>query len=250
MGMPRWPAGTSSSRGLMRISVASGRSAKSSLMIRIDGMCRPAAQLDDDRAELGGRTEPCPEPSVLGVGLRRVPAAVAEHQDVRPRRRAAIRASRQRRYGPHRRLVDRDLERVGREDADAAVVQALHRADGPVDLDDPVRVEPGALEMAVDVGREDEPAVRRSVGPAAQDGEPLVRRGATVQAHPVAVEAPGQLGILGEPLRVGDGRELEPEPLVGGIGLPEALRTAEVGQAAVDAHPRAGADQDGVGQGD
>ncbi len=73
--------------------------------------------------------------------------------------------------------------------------------DGAVDLDDPVRVEPAAMEVAVNVGRVDEPAARHPLDPAAEDREALVRLGPAVEAHPETVEAPGQLGVLAEPSR-------------------------------------------------
>ena len=66
----------------------------------------------------------------------------------------------------------------------------------------------------------------------------------------MAVEAPGERGVVGKPARVSQRDEVEPEPLVGWIGSPEPLIAPEVGQSAIDAHAGSGADQERIGRGD
>jgi hypothetical protein len=84
--------------------------------------------------------------------------------------------------------------------AAAGTLQPVERA---VDLDDARRVEAGPLEVAIDVGGEDERPPLHPRRPAPQDGEALVRSRGAVQVQAVAVEAPGQRGVAGEPVRPG-----------------------------------------------
>jgi hypothetical protein len=63
--------------------------------------------------------------------------------------------------------------------------------DRTVDLDDPV--EPGPLELAVDVSTPD--AMRKTLAPAAEDPEAGMRHGRPIEPEAVTVEAPGQLRI-------------------------------------------------------
>ena len=148
---------------------------------------------------------------------RGVPAPVAEHEDVRPARAPQRGQTGKGGDRPHSLRVDLDCERLARKNADAAFAGALHSIEGAVNLDDPLRVEAGALELAVDVGREDESS-RAASGPAQrrEDREPRVGSGLPVETHPVPVEAPGQRRVLGKPARVGQSDEIEPEPLYGG----------------------------------
>ena len=146
------------------------------------------------------------------------------------------RRSRERPDGPHRRRVDLHLAPVRLEDRDAAPGRALQVVDRAVDLVHPVGIEPGAQELAVDVGRVDERPERPPPGPPAQDAEPRMGLRLAIEVQAVAVEPPGKVGVVAEPAGVGQGGETQAESGVGGIGAPEPFAAPEVGQAAVDPH--------------
>lgn len=101
------------------------------------------------------------------------------------------------------------------------------------------------LELAVHIGREDADAAGRPEF--AQQAETAVGQRLAVQVQPVAVEPPGQLGVLGEVTRVGDLLEPQAEPRVRRVRAPEPFAAPEVRQPGVDAHPGAGADQERAG---
>jgi hypothetical protein len=90
-----------------------------------------------------------------------------------------------------------------------------------------VLVEPGTLELAVHIGGEH--ARRTRLGPSPEHGEAGVRHRSPVECQPMAVETPGQRGIVVEVNRVGQLLEPQPQPLVRGIGPPEAPGAPEVG---------------------
>jgi hypothetical protein len=74
-----------------------------------------------------------------------------------------------RRGGAHRGVVDVNLDAVGRPDFVRTRPEALQVMDRAVGLGDPV--EPGALELAVDIRREHPDAMRKTTAPAAEDPE-------------------------------------------------------------------------------
>lgn len=77
-----------------------------------------------------------------------------------------------------------------------------------------------------------------------------MRHGVAVQRQAVAVEAPGAAWVFMKSFRRGDvheGGACGGEPR---IGLPEASLAAEVRQAGIDAHSRAGGHDQRVGAGD
>ena len=74
--------------------------------------------------------------------------------------------------------------------------------------------------------------------------------GFAVEHQAVPIEAPGQFRVFGKPARVRQRYEIQPELGVRRIGFPEAAAAPEVGQAAIDAHTRPGADQDGFRRAD
>jgi hypothetical protein len=119
-----------------------------------------------------------------------------------------------------------------------------------VDLHDARLVEARFLELAVYVRRVHERAVLHPRSPPPQRGEALVRHGSTVELEAVPVEPPGEGRIAVEPAGVGHRGEVEAELLVERISAPEALGAAEIGEARVDAHARAGADDERVSLGD
>jgi len=121
--------------------------------------------------------------------------------------------------------------------------------DGSVVFDDPVGIEARLHEGSVDVAREDEGPVPHPRRQTLQDVVSGVRRGRPVQVEPMAVEAPGQLGVRLEPPRVRHVREREAEVPVRRIRIPEALIAPEVGKPAVDSHSGTGVDDECIGDG-
>src|SRR4051812_26989876 len=59
----------------------------------------------------------------------------------------------------------------------------------------------------------------------------------------MAVESPGQCGVISKPAWIRDRVEIQAEFRIGRIGIPEAVCPAEVGQSAIDSHTGAGSDQ-------
>lgn len=108
----------------------------------------------------------------------------------------------------------------------------------------------GALELAIDVAGEDAVTLGHALAPAFEDREAGVRFGVPVQLQAMAVETPGQRRIGVEGVRRGDLGERHARAGEGGVGLPESLVAAKIGQARVDAHAGAGGDEQQVGIGD
>lgn len=105
----------------------------------------------------------------------------------------------------------------------------------------------GLLKLAVHIACVDESAVSHPARPALQDSEACMRRGVAVELEAVAVETPGQT-LAGEKAgAVGDVLELVAVRLERRIGPPEAAFAAKVGQAGVDTHAGARADDHAIG---
>jgi hypothetical protein len=68
-----------------------------------------------------------------------------------------------------------------------------------VALHDGVLGEGCALELAVDVGGEDEGAAGHALGPAAKDLEAFVGGGVSIQVEAMTIEAPCDGGVAAEP---------------------------------------------------
>ena len=115
---------------------------------------RPHLHHDESRPRMLG--EPPHQTSFLSRGPMTDPTPVAEHQDVRARDLTTGRASWQRLRRFERLQVDGDVHVVGAPQALMTGRSALQVVDGSVALGDPVVVEPGALELTIDVGGEDE----------------------------------------------------------------------------------------------
>jgi hypothetical protein len=115
-----------------------------------------------------------------------------------------------------------------------------------VRLHNPRRIEPGLLEVSIHIAREDERARRHRIRPFFQDREARVRLGLCVQVPSMSVEAPGKTRVFAEPYRVGDMLERQPKLCERRIGAPEPVAPAEVRQARVHAHARAGTDQQAI----
>ncbi len=116
-------------------------------------------------------------------------------------------------------------------------------------LDDLLLAEAGAPELAVDVAGEHKRALRQGTRQVEQDAEAGVRDGAAVQGQAVAIETPGQGRVGAEAGGVGDLVEGRARRAEGRVGFPETGVAAKVGQAGVDAHAGAGANEQGVGAG-
>src|SRR5690606_9608304 len=127
------------------------------------------AALDDHELAAGDAAEPRVHALLLLVRARLVPAPVAAHEDVGAQERAPL-AGGQRVARAEGGLVDLDVA-LGRGADPGAAARALHVVDRAVALDDPPGIEARAVELAVDVAREHERALRGALGPAAQDVE-------------------------------------------------------------------------------
>jgi hypothetical protein len=62
----------------------------------------------------------------------------------------------------------------------------------------------------------------------------------------MAIEAPCERGVIGEPAGVRELVKAQPEVAVRGVRAPEALGSAKVGEAGVHAHAGTGGDDDGL----
>src|SRR5262249_24373291 len=123
------------------------------------------------------------------------------------------------------------VRRVRRKQADPAAFHALQPLDGAVNLKDPVRVEPGLLEVVIDVGSKDERSVTHPPRPCAEEDETVVRTCGAIQAQAMAVEAPSEPRVLIKPARVGHFAELPSQLFVNRVGPPESDCSAEIGQS-------------------
>src|SRR5439155_21845647 len=118
----------------------------------------------------------------------------------------------------------------------AAVLRALHPIDAAVHLYDTLRIKPGTLKLAIDIGSENECSASHPPSPGLQELEALMRLRRAVEIEPMAVKAPSERRIAGKPLRVRQGRKAESEFLVRRIGTPEPLVAPKIGQAGIDRH--------------
>ena len=207
---------------------------------------RAGAELDDDKLRTGRFAEPGRKPPFLVGGSSGDPMPIAEHQDIRPRNRAAAWTLRQPRDRTEALLIDLDVEIVRSPDLAAAGLGALEMADRSVAFDHPFAIEPGELEVAIDIRGENETAIFEPIRPPAENFETRVRRGRPVEPESMPIESPGELGIAGEPARVGHVDEGHTEPFERRVCLPESLVASKIRQPRVDAHPGAGGDQQGV----
>jgi hypothetical protein len=122
--------------------------------------------------------------------------------------------------------------------------------DRAVAFDDPVTIEPGALELAVHVRCEDERPERWPSRQPQESKKPGVRAGRSIEVQAVSVEAPGQVWIVVEPTRIGQVDERQTELAIGRVGVLKSVIAAKVGQPRVDPHPRPGGDEEQVRRGD
>ena len=117
----------------------------------------------------------------------------------------------------------------------AAVRPASRSRRRAVGLGDPV--EPGALELAIDVRREHSDAMRKTLAPAAEDPEAGMRHGRPIEPESVTVEAPSQLRIGVEVARVGEIDAWERDTIYPKYGLLHGIEyTASFGVAEIGAY--------------
>ena len=144
-------------------------------------------------------------------------------------------------------FVDLRYEALGRPDPVAARPEALQEVNGAMACANGSIVEPGALELSVDVAGEDRATVRHRLAPALRQRKAGVRHGLAIQREPVPVEAPS----LARPSPEGgwrcDGVEIDAGAAQCGVGVPESLRTEKVGQARIHGHARSGGHQQAIG---
>mmetsp|Transcript_22395 Transcript_22395/g.88656 ORF Transcript_22395/g.88656 Transcript_22395/m.88656 type:complete len:344 (+) Transcript_22395:1797-2828(+) len=194
--------------------------------------------------------QPGGQPRRLGLVALARPAPVAEHQQVGPGQAAAAGAGRQRAAPAAGVFIDLGLQGLGRPRRLAAAFQALQPVQRAVAFMQRQVLEPGALELPVDIAGEHRAAVQLPVRPLPQQRKAGMRHGAPVQRQPVAVEAPGEFGVALEGERRGHLGKVQPRPPQGRVGAPEALAAAEVRQAGVHTQAGAGGDHEGIGLGD
>src|SRR5436190_13473947 len=113
-------------------------------------------------------------------------------------------------------------------------------------LDDALGLEAGALEMAIDIRGVDKRAMLHPRRPSAQDRKASVRGCIPIEIEAMSIEAPGQLRGIAEPAWAGQGDEVKAELRVRRIRVPEPVIAAEIRHSGIDAHARAGADQQRV----
>ena len=106
--------------------------------------------------------------------------------------------------------------------------------------------ESGLLKVPVYVRGVDEGGEAEFLDPFEKDGEAVVGPGFSVEAEPVSIEAPGQVGVGTEPAGVGHFLETDTETGEGRVGLPETLGAPEIGQAGVDPHACSSPDEEGL----
>ena len=99
----------------------------------------PCPTLDHRQLRAAKTTQPRAYPAHLGVGARRLPLEITEHQDIWPRQGAALRAFRQAPDCPHRLRIDLDSHRASRKDPDPTLVRALHALEAAVNFDNLLR---------------------------------------------------------------------------------------------------------------
>ena len=148
---------------------------------------------------LGGLLATLPAGTRVGSSsLRRgalvEPVAVAEHQDVRTRQSATVRAVRQVRGEQASVVIDFRQDGIGRPDVLGAGFQALQVVDRAVDFANVGRIETRFGELTIDIAGEDESPMRQACCPAVQHVETLMRNGASVERQTVAIKAPAIQG--------------------------------------------------------
>ena len=89
-------------------------------------------------------------------------------------------------------------------------------------------------------------AVRHALRPALQIVESLVGLSRPIQVKAMAVEAPRQRAVGDKPARIGQRHKVQAELLIRRIGFPESLIVTKIPQSGIDAHARAGADEERV----
>src|SRR5690606_22113665 len=100
---------------------------------------------------------------------------------------------------------------------------------GAVAFNEAIRIETGALELAIDIAGKHKTAVWHGAGPLLQCRKTGVRHGVAVQLQAVTINSPGQLRIVSEGLRVGNLSKVQPRPAQGRVGLPHAFIATEIG---------------------
>jgi hypothetical protein len=113
--------------------------------------------------------------------------------------------------------------------------------------ENPLRNVPGCFELFIDVGRHDKMPAPHRLRPVAQHPVAHVGLGPAIQLLTVTIERPRRLRIGEEPGRLCHLLDRQAASFQRRIATPESLPTPEIRQTAVDAHPRPGRDQKGVG---
>lgn len=192
-------------------------------------------------------SQPHSQPHLLVQRAGLSPGKIAEHHHVGSSQRATMRTKRQRPLRPKQLLVQNHVFVDGVPNGVAARFGALEMVDGTVALRDLFRGKSRLLKLAVHVGGKNEIAVRFARSHLEQPPKSVVRNGRPVKVQPMAVKSPGEFGRFVEPFGIGHLRKIQTQFGDGWVGLPESLSSPEVGEAGIDAHARAGSDQQGVG---
>ncbi len=122
--------------------------------------------------------------------------------------------------------------------------RTLHPVNRAVAFENSVGIEARLLKLTGDVAREDENAAWQTVAPAFENFKTGMGHGVAIEMQPMAEEAPrlGRIGV--ELMRI---RHFVKLPTAKRwVRFPEAFVAAKIGKPGIDAHARAGADEEGV----
>ena len=142
------------------------------------------------------------------------------------------------------------MEVVCRPDFATTSFQALQVMNRSMALGYTLPIESGLGKLTVHVAGKYKTTFRQTFTDPAQKLETIVWHGGPVEIKSMAVKPPGQPGIAFECRRTGDTLKRDARLSERGVGSPEPLRTAKIGQPRVDTHSCACRDQKAVGSGD
>lgn len=148
--------------------------------------------------------------------------------------------------GAHGCFIDLELRLVGPY-AGTAGDRALEVVDGTMNFQDMIIIESSLLKLAVHIRRNNEIIQVPGGDPIPKNGEALMGSGVAIEVGAVPVKAPAEMGIGLEVFRVCRLNEAQSQALIPGVGIPEPLITAKVGQPRVNPHASPGRDDQSRG---
>jgi len=183
---------------------------------------------------------------LLLLEVPREPPTVVEEQNVRAQHGTAGSTARKFAEGHACVVIRLHVERGCVGDVISTGLAALQMMDGTVALHDAPAIESGAVEVAVDIAGEHHTTVREALAYPAENLESLVGLGLAVEFQAMSVESPGQTRVGVEGAGIGDLGEVDDTFSEGRVGAPEALSSAEIGEAGVDAHAGTGTNDEAI----